>query len=103
MSSVTTRTLVGSVIGTGAELEVKPSGGGGDPIRVELFNSDGLATADWTCSMGNTGAMVKRITDGTMSLVTGATAITPVFGGFTLGADADLNVAGEKIHWVLTF
>lgn len=103
MSSVTTRTIVGSVIGTGAELTVKPSGGGGYPIKVKLNNSDGLATATWTESMGNTGAMTKRITDGTMSKVSGSTGITPVFGGFTLGADADINVDGEKIHWVLTF
>jgi len=91
------------VIGTGALITVKPSGGGGYPIKVELINSTGLTTAVWTESMGNTGAMTKRITDGTMSLVTGANGITPVFGGFTLGADADLNVSGEKIHWELTF
>lgn len=103
MSSVTTRTLVGSVIGTGAELEVKPSGGGGTPIMVELFNSDGLTSGLWTESMGTTGVMKVVVTDGTQSLSAADEGVKPVFGGFTLGVDANLNAVGEKIHWVLTF
>lgn len=97
MSSIATRTEVGRVTGTGALITVETRQGD-TPIAVRLFNEDGLATAEWTESMGD-GAAVKRITDGTMTVLT-TTGITPVAGGFTIGADADLNVAGEVIHWV---
>lgn len=96
MSSGVSRTMSGSVLGTGADLDVKTVGF--RPRKVELMNETGLALATWTSSMKD-GEMLKRVTAGTMSKVT-TTGITPLAAGFRIGADADMNVADELVHWV---
>lgn len=85
----------GAVTGTGADLDVRTVGF--RPRRVELVNLTGLVTAVWLDSMADATG-IKRITAGTMSAMT--TGVTPLSDGFRIGADADLNVDGEVIHWV---
>lgn len=96
MSSGVTRMVTGSFVGTGAAVDVKTVGF--RPRRVELFNVTGLALAHWTDAMPD-ASMVKQITAGTMThpLTNG---VTPLANGFRLGADADMNVAAEQVHWV---
>jgi len=96
MSSGVQLSVNGAVLGTGANLDVLTVGF--RPRRVTLFNEDGLATAEWTDSMAD-GEMLKAITAGTISMVT-TTGITPLANGFRIGADTDINVAAEKVHWV---
>jgi hypothetical protein len=43
--------------------------------------------------------MTKEITAGTMSYVTGGNGITPLATGFRLGADANLNIAGQQVFF----
>ena len=96
MSSGVQLSKNGAVVGTGALLNVTTVGF--RPRRVQLVNDDGLVTGEWNDSMAD-GDMSKRVTSGTMTKVT-TTGITPLSNGFSIGADTDMNVAGEKVHWV---
>lgn len=86
----------GSFVGTGSQLDVRTVTF--RPSRVELFNADGLVTAMWQSTMPD-AAMMKMITDGTTSYVTGGNGVTPLSDGFRVGPDGDLNVADEAVHW----
>lgn len=96
MSSGVSRVMVGSFIGTGADLEVRTVGF--RPKAVQLLNVGGLAKGDWVQGMADDSA-VKQITAGTISLIT-SDGITPLSDGFAVGADTDLNVSGELVRWV---
>lgn len=95
----------GTVEGTGAALQINV---GFKPSWVKILNIDGLASLEWVASMADASG-VKVITAGTMSLIT-SNGITPLQtdqvgstagkSGFTLGADTDVNVSGETIHWI---
>lgn len=84
----------GSLPGTGANIKINT---GFKPKRVSLFNEDGLATAEKTDTMLDDIAM-KRVTAGTLTAAD--PAISFQADGFTILVDADLNVAGELLHWV---
>lgn len=99
MSSGADRTYYGSVAGTGADLDVTVVGF--KPKSVTLLNIDGLAKAEWHETMPD-GSMAKTVTAGTLSSVTGGNGVTPLAGGFRLGADADMNVADEVLHFQAT-
>jgi hypothetical protein len=57
----------------------------------------GLAKADWHGDMAD-DSMVLQITAGTMTLET-SDGIIPLSDGFSIGANSDLNVDAELIHW----
>lgn len=97
MSSGTQLSKNGAVTGTGANLDVRTVGY--RPRRVELVNEGGLVTAIWTDTMTE-GRGFKRVTAGDMTQVAAGLGITPLSNGFRIGADTDVNVDGEKIHWV---
>jgi len=97
MASGVSRVMAGAVLGTGADLDVKTVGF--RPKKVELYNETGLVSAVWTSSMAD-GLALKRVTAGTASMTGAGVGVTPLADGFRLGADADLNVADEKVHWV---
>lgn len=102
MASGGIRRIKGSFVGDGAQRDVKTVGF--RPSEVTLYNVGGNAYATWQESMPD-GAMQKTIDNGTearVSLVTGGAGVTPLAEGFRLGADADLNAAGETVHWVAT-
>jgi len=96
MGSGVQRQVTGKLIGTGADLEVRTVTF--RPAKVELYNEDGVCHAVWTKTMAD-DAMMKTVTAGTVSVVT-SNGITPLSDGFALGADTDLNVSGEAVHWV---
>ena len=89
----------GSFIGTGAQLDVTSVGF--RPRRVRLLNVTGICTGEWQDSMAD-AAMFKVVDSGTnltdLTFVT-TNGITPLSTGFRLGADTDLNVAAEVVHW----
>ncbi len=95
MGSGVQRMLTGKVVGTGSLLSVRTIGF--RPSRVELVNETGLVSAEWQDSMAD-GDMYKRVTGGTLSKVT-TDGVTPLSDGFSLGADADVNVSDEEVHW----
>ena len=97
MSSGVQLSKNGAVTGTGANLDVRTVGF--RPRRVQLLNLGGLVTADWTDSMTE-GRGLKRVTAGDMTQIAAGAGVTPLSDGFRIGTDADLNVAGEVIHWV---
>lgn len=97
MSSGTQIIKNGAVNGTGANLDVKTVGF--RPRRVELVNEGGLVKAVWTDTMTE-GRGFKQITAGTLSQIGAGLGITPLSNGFRIGADTDVNVDGEKIHWI---
>jgi hypothetical protein len=86
----------GAVVGTGSAIDIKTICW--RPKLVKLYNVTGLCTAIWTESMAD-GSMMKEVTAGTKSFVT-ADGITPLSDGFRLGADTDLNVANEVVHYI---
>jgi hypothetical protein len=97
MSSGVSRVHVGAVTGTGAALEVRKAGF--RPSYVKVFNvSADNAAGEWLEGMADDSAF-KTITDGTVSVIT-SDGITPLSDGFSIGADADLNVDGELIRYV---
>ena len=96
MGSGVNRTVVGSFKGTGSALNVRSVGF--RPKAVHVMNVGGLCQAWWTEKMADAAA-VKQVTDGTISALT-SNGITPLSNGFTLGADADLNVSGELCQYI---
>lgn len=96
MASGGTRQVTGSFKGTGAALDITSVGF--RPKTVDLYNVAGTTIGHWTDMMAD-GEMLKQITAGTMSKVT-TNGVTPLANGFRVGADADMNVSGELVHWV---
>jgi hypothetical protein len=88
----------GAFDGTGAQLDVRTVGF--RPRAVKLLNSEGLCTLNWHSPMPDASGY-KTITAGTESFIT-SNGITPLSDGFRLGADADLNVAGELVYYEAT-
>jgi len=96
MGSGVSKVQTGSVLGAGAaDIDVRTVMF--RPSKVVLHNEGGLAESVWQDTMAD-GEMLKRVTAGTMSKVV-TTGITPLSDGFRIGQDADMNVAGELIHW----
>lgn len=73
------------------------------PSKVEILNQTQLATGEWNKNLTD-AYYFKRITDGTLSLVTSA-GITPFVGdmdhkaGFIIGTDAVLNTAADVLYF----
>lgn len=94
---------VGTVEGTGAAINVSV---GFTPAHVMILNEDGLARLEWHTTMTD-GHGIKTVTAGTISKIT-SLGITPYAGttalseGFTIGADTDINVDGETLHYFAT-
>lgn len=96
MSSGVHKRATGSVAGTGSAIIVDVVGF--RPRKVELYNVDGDAIGIWTDTMPD-ASMMKTVAAGTTAQVTTG-GVTPRAAGFSIGADADVNAAGEAIHWV---
>jgi hypothetical protein len=96
MASGGKRVQAGSFKGTGSSISIRTVGF--RPTQVKLFNVSGLCTAEWSESMADASA-VKTITAGTISFITSG-GITPLSDGFSIGADTDINVSTEVVHWV---
>ncbi|MDX1390316.1 MAG: hypothetical protein R3344_14090, partial [Acidobacteriota bacterium] len=64
---------------------------------VRLLNVDGLVKLEWNNTMPD-AAGLKQVTAGTLSYIT-SDGVTPLSNGFTIGADTDVNVSGEVVHW----
>lgn len=80
------------VTGTGAELAVEC---GFRPRHVHLINLDSADEATWGDGMDD-DSMLKRVAAGAAT-VESSDGITPSATGFTLGADTDINVDGERL------
>lgn len=109
MATLTTGTRIfgplcatGAVTGTGASIYIQLDF---KPIKVELYNIDdagGQTQIQWSAAMPDASG-IKIIDSGagvTNALYISTLGVTPGSGGFTIGADTDMNVAGESIVWV---
>jgi len=97
MSSGVRKKYRGSFVGTGALINITVVGF--RPAEVSLQNAGaGLSSATWQKEMPD-GSMMKEITAGTTSFVTGGNGVTPLANGFSLGADANLNIAGQTVYF----
>lgn len=99
MSSPTNTVVTGSFLGTGADLSIKTL-----PSKVKAIWLNNAASGDsafYQSSMAD-DSMFKRVAAGTGSLAT-TNGVTPYQSsdgaGFSLGADADMNVSGELVHY----
>ena len=95
------RPATGTVVGTGAAINIEC---GFTPVRVVVTNITSRDGLEWTRTMTN-GHALKTVAAGTRSAIT-SLGITPYAGtladdstGFTIGADTDVNVTAEVIHW----
>jgi hypothetical protein len=80
-------------VGTGSDLDFEKIGF--SPRYVRVVNVTGNCTFEWFQTMADDSAFKQN--GGTQSLVT-TNGITPLSDGFSLGADADMNVSGEVLH-----
>lgn len=89
----------GSFVGTGSDKEIRTVGF--RPRSVRVYNVTGNCQAVWLDTMAD-DSMQKTVDSGAgtsdVSFVT-ANGITPLADGFALGADSDLNVASEIVHF----
>lgn len=99
MGAVHTQIAYGKVTGTGANIDVNI---GFKPRWVEIMNQTKISRFVWTADMAN-GYAFKRVTAGTMSVVT-SLGITPLDDGTTLGfrigTEGQLNAASDVIHYI---
>lgn len=89
----------GSFVGTGSAKDIQTIGF--RPRSVRIYNVTGNCQATWLDSMAD--ASCQKVVDsgaGTtdVSFIT-SNGITPLADGFRLGADSDLNVASEIVHF----
>lgn len=94
-------TKTGTVTGTGAALNISI---GFIPDHVLVVNGSGAETLEWFSSMAAASAF-KTVTAGTRSVISSG-GITAFSGsatagqGFTIGADADVNVNTEVLRYI---
>ena len=95
------RTYTVKITGTGAAITKYP---GFTPAAVKVMNASGKCTLEWNNAMANaagykilTGIDASADTVSKHSFITSG-GITPVVGGFTVGADTDINVNGEDLY-----
>jgi hypothetical protein len=98
MSSGSQRQYAGSFIGSGSAFNVETVGF--RPRFIQFFNVTGLTSGVWGEGMAD-GSMLKLINHASAQhiLVT-SNGITPLYNGFTVGSDADLNTANEIVYFL---
>jgi hypothetical protein len=103
----------GSIAGTGAALTINL---GWTPAYVKVFNPNDAGslwpTLEWVGGMPDASGFktLKTLDNGATGNASSnkitANGITPYAGdiattkGFTIGADADINVSGETLFWI---
>lgn len=97
MASGVNRVVVGAVIGTGVAMNIDTVGFRPKLVRVVNAGATGLSRFEWFKGLADASA-VKTVTNGTISVVA-VDGITPRAKGFTLGADANVNIAGEIVYF----
>ena len=91
----------GTMDGTGAAIDIDL---GWAPARVRVVNieSTTIEELEWFAGMANASA-IKTVTGTVSRTKITSNGITPLSGsvlGFRIGADTDVNVAGETIVWI---
>ncbi|MCK5019274.1 MAG: hypothetical protein KAS32_19600 [Candidatus Peribacteraceae bacterium] len=102
-STVGARMSQGTVEGTGSTIDIELEF---TPSSVFVMNIDDPGSLWWVASMADASGL-KNDGAGTMSLITSA-GITPVrstvmetdLPGFQIGADTDINVSAQTMHWI---
>lgn len=111
-SNVGSRIKTGKVTGTGAEIEIPLVEF--TPRKVVLRNLDSDDEMVWTDTMADASGFKRLKAGGSSYVVTNG--VTPVYQnvlsppvsdptpqdpgrGFLIGADTDINVSDEEIHW----
>ena len=96
MASGGGRQFTGAFRGTGSDKDIDTVSF--RPRVVQLINIDSADQGKWQQGMDD-GSVLKTLAAGASSVVTGGNGVTPRAQGFRLGADADLNVAGEEVQF----
>lgn len=96
--------IFGSQDGTGAAIDIEL---GFIPSHVMVINTESATSEqlDWYSTMADDSA-IKTVTGAVARTKITEDGITPLgagaadtFQGFRIGADADVNVAGETLFW----
>lgn len=86
----------GSFIGTGSDMDIEVVGW--RPREVRLINITSGDELVWFETMADDTGL-KRIAAGNGAKIS-SNGITPLATGFSFGADTDMNVADQVVHWV---
>lgn len=97
MGSGVNRIVVGAVIATGSAMNIDTVGFRPKLVRVVNVGATGLSRLEWFKGMADAAA-AKTVTNGTISVIS-SDGITPRAKGFTLGADANVNIITEKCYY----
>lgn len=92
------RVWTGSIVGTGSAINCRKLGF--RPKKVKLFNaaSGGLCSLEWNSAMPDASGFKVKPHDTAQTAFITSGGVTPLASGFTLGADADMNAAGEVVY-----
>jgi hypothetical protein len=96
MGSGNSRVMTGALVGTGSAIDVTTVGF--RPKAVTLFNVDSDDSLRWTDTMADATGY-KSVKAGANAVISSG-GITPLADGFTFGADTDMNVATQVVHFV---
>jgi len=88
----------GSILATGSAMTIDNDAVGFRPTQVTVINTTSRDGFEWTDTMADASAL-KTVAAGTRTFAT-TNGITPTATGFILGADSDVNAAGETLHFV---
>ena len=98
MASGAAKVVRGATVGDGTAQNIRSVGF--RPRSVKLINVTSGDEMFWQEGMADDEGF-KRIAAGAGALVV-SDGVIPLSDGFTLGADADMNVAAEKVLWEAT-
>lgn len=85
----------GAITGTGNAITVTI---GFKPGVVFLYNQTDAGTLWWTNTLAD-GYGYRSITNGNESVIS-SNGVTPFQEGFIFGADTEMNVASDEVHWI---
>jgi hypothetical protein len=89
----------GSFLGTGAALSITKLGFRPRSVTLRNAASSGLCSLYWNKEMPDASGFKEVNHDTAQKSFITSNGITPLANGFTLGADADLNAAGELVYF----
>lgn len=95
MASSGNRRYWGAYIGTGSELDIETPGF--EPVKVELYAADDESFLHYVEGMPAASGMKHKA--GTTTFLS-SDGVTLLAQGFKIGADADLNAAGETVYFL---
>lgn len=91
--------VTGALTGQGAAFDVTKVGFRPRMVKVWNTAAGGLVKLEWNDAMPEGSGFKQKNDAAAQNSFLTADGITPLANGFTLGADADVNAAGEQLYY----